>query len=292
MMTEIFCDTDDFCQSFEPEFNQFLLSFCGRKRIVNESLSISEIMTIVIMFHRSGYRCFKDYYIKHVKKHWQKYFPTLVSYNRFIELMPKALLALCCFLKTRFGKPTGISYIDATGLAVCANSRAKRHRVFKNEAGWGKSSTGWYFGFKLHLIVSDTGELLSVKCTSGNTDDRSVLEEMCAHLFGKLFGDRGYISKEKADMLYEKFGVELITTRKKNMKPKPISLFNKILLRGRAIIETINDQLKNIEQIEHSRHRSKSNFMVNLLSGLVAYTYQEKKPTLGILHSGLVPVSL
>jgi len=132
------------------------------------------------MFHRSGYRYFKDFYIKNVQKNWKKYFPVLVSYNRFVELMPKALLALCSFLKTRFGKPTGISYIDSTSLAVCENSRAKRHKVFKDEAGWGKSSTGWYFGFKLHLIVSDTGELLGAKCTSGNTDDRSVLEEMCS----------------------------------------------------------------------------------------------------------------
>ncbi len=121
-----------------------------------------------------------------------------------------------------------------------------RHRVFKDSAARGKTSMGWFFGFKLHLIVNDQGELLNVKCTAGNVGDIRVLEEMCAHLFGKLFGDRAYISKAKTQLLKEKYGVDLITTHRKNMKPQTLSAFDKILLRGRSIIETINDQLKNI----------------------------------------------
>ena len=290
MLTAVFCDIDDFCLHFEPEFNQLLIDTCARQRIRKQSLSMSEVATIVVMFHFQGYRFLKDFYIKHVCKYWRDRFPGLVSYNRFVELIPQALMTLCAFLKTRYGKASGISYIDSTGLSVCTKSRVKRHKVFKHEAGWGKSSTGWYFGFKLHLIVSDTGELLGVKCTSGNTDDRAVLDDMCCNLFGKLFGDRGYISKAKKLLLQEKYGVELITSRRKNMKPQNLPAFDKVLLRGRAIIETINDQLKNIFQIEHSRHRSKTNFMVNLLAGLVAYTYQEKKPSLNIQHTGLVQV--
>ncbi len=290
MLTRIFCDMDDFCQSFEPELNKFLLESDCKHRIRECRLSLSEIMTIVVQFHRSGYRCFKDFYLKSIRRHYLHLFPTLVSYNRFVELMPKALLALCAFMKSRYGKPTGISYIDSTGLAVCTNKRIRRHRTFRDDAGRGKSSTGWFYGFKLHLIVSDTGEILNVKCTSGNTDDRSVLDEMCSVLFGKLLGDKSYISKEKAALLLDKYGVELITTHKKNMKPRLITLLDKMLLRGRSIIETINDQLKNICQIEHSRHRSKANFMVNLISGLIAYTYKEKKPSLNIQYTCLVSV--
>ena len=111
-------------------------------------------------------------------QHYRHFFPELVSYNRFVELMPQALIALCAFMKSRYGKPTGISYIDSTGLSVCTNKRIRRHKTFRNEAGRGKSSTGWFYGFKLHLIVSDTGEILNVKCTSGNTDDRTVLDQM------------------------------------------------------------------------------------------------------------------
>lgn len=290
MLTRIFCDVDDFCQVFEPEFHRFLLDTGCKKRTTTCQLCLSEVMTIVIMFHRSGYRCFKHFYLQSVQQHHHDKFPNLVSYNRFIELMPMALIALCAFMKSCYGKPTGISYIDSTGLSVCSLSRVKRHKTFANEAGWGKSSTGWFFGFKLHLIVNDKGEILNVKCTAGNVDDRSVLDDMCSDLFGKLFGDKGYISKDQAALLLKKYGIELITTRKKNMKKKTLSTWDKILLRGRCLIETINDQLKNICQIEHSRHRSAANFMVNLISGLIAYTYQEKKPSLNIQYTGLVTV--
>lgn len=290
MLTRIFCDADDFCQTFEPEFHRFLLETECKKRIVPCQLSLSEVMTIVTSFHHSGYRCFKHFYIQSIQLHHKSEFPDLVSYNRFTELMPMALIALCVFMKSRYGQPTGISYIDSTGLSVCKLPRARRHKTFASEAGWGKSSTGWFFGFKLHLIVNDKGEILNVKCTAGNVDDRSVLDDMCSHLFGKLFGDRGYISKEKAALLMDKYGVELITTTRKNMKKKVRSLWDKALLRGRCLIETINDQLKNICQIEHSRHRSIANFMVNLISGLIAYTYQEKKPSLNIQYTGLISI--
>lgn len=290
MLILIFCDIDDFCQTFEPELNKFLLATTCKNRIRSCRISLSEVMTIIVQFHRSGYRCFKNFYLKSIMHHYRHLFPEMVSYNRFVELMPKALLALCPFMKSRYGKATGISYIDSTGLSVCTNKRIRRHKTFRDDAGRGKSSTGWFYRFKLHLIVSDTGEILNVKCTSGNTDDRSVLDEMCSVLFGKLFGDKGYISKEKTELLLDKYGVDLIITHKKNMKPRLITLFDKLLLRGRSIIEIINDQLKNIYQIEHSRHRSKANFMVNLISGLIAYTYKEKKPSLNIVHAGVLPL--
>ena len=77
-------------------------------------------------------------------------------------------------------------------------------------------------------------------------------------------------------------GIHLITKLKSNMKNKLMVMTDKLLLRKRSIIETINDQLKNISQIEHSRHRSPLNFLVNLVSGLIAYTHQPKKPSLNL----------
>ncbi len=197
MLTRIFCDMDDFCQSFEPELNKFLLESDCKHRIRACRLSLSEIMTIVVQFHRSGYRYFKNFYLKSIRRHYLHLFPTLVSYNRFVELKLKALLALCAFMKSRYGKPTGISYIDSTGLAVCTNKRIRRHRTYRDDTEKGKSSTGWFYGFKLHLIVSDTGEILNVKCISGNTDDRSVLDEMCSVLFGKLFAIKAISPKKR-----------------------------------------------------------------------------------------------
>lgn len=280
-LTHMFCDIDDFCKQFEPLFEQNLLTTGVRKRRRETRLSLSEIMTIIVHFHRSSYRTFKDYYTKHVQLYLKGAFPKRVSYNRFVELMPRAIVPLCCFLNTRKGTCTGISFVDSTALLVCHNRRIHQHKVFDGWAERGKTSTGWFFGFKLHLIVNDQGELLSFQLTPGNVDDREPLRHLVKWLFGKLFGDKGYIKRELSEELVEQ-GLELITKLKKNMKNKLMPLFDKLMLRKRALIETINDQLKNISQIEHSRHRSHSGFMVNLLAGLIAYTYQPKKPSLNI----------
>jgi hypothetical protein len=157
--------------------------------------------------------------------------------------------------------------------------------VFADLVGWSKDSVEWHYGFKLHLIINDRGELLAFKLTPGNTDDRAPVPDLTQDLFGRLFGDKGYISQALFEQLYQR-GLQLVTRRKKNMKNRLMSLMDKILLRKRVVIESVNDQLKNISQIEHSRHRSVFNFLVNLLAGLVAYTYQPKKPSLNLEPKG------
>ena len=274
-LLELFCDIDDFCQTFQPALEQKQLG--TPKRGPKPRLSKSEIMTILINFHQAGYRNFKHYYTKHVKVHLRKDFPDLVSYNRFVELIPTVLIHLCAYLKSRYGASTGVAFVDSTPLVVCHNRRINRNKVFKDLAARGKTTMGWFYGFKLHLIVNDQGELLAVHVTAGNVDDRKPLPIMTKDLMGKLYGDKGYLSQGLFESLFER-GVELITTIRKNMKNSLMRLEDKLLLRKRFIIETINDQLKNISQIEHSRHRSPANFAVNLLAGLIAYTHQPKKP--------------
>lgn len=281
MLTSMFCDLDDFCKGFEPVLEKHLLPCGPKQRRRQPSLSLSEIMTILVHFHRTSYRSFKAYYTGHVEKHLRRHFPKLVSYNRFVELVPRALLALCCFAETRKGRSTGIAFIDSTPLVVCHNRRIHQHKVFDGVAARGKTSTGWFFGFKLHLVVNDRGELLSFCLTPGNTDDRAPVRDLVRELMGKLFGDRGYISQPLHEDLWEQ-GLELITRMKKKMRKRLMLLWDKLMLRKRALIETIIDQLKNISQIEHSRHRSVVGFMVNLVAGLIAYTYQPKKPSLNI----------
>lgn len=282
----LFCDIDDFCQELEKIFKPQALPEKIKKRNRQFKLSASEIVTIVIYFHSSSYRNFKDYYTKHVSPYLRSEFPDLVSYNRFVELMPSALMPLLCYLNTRQGSVTGISFIDSTKIPVCHNVRASRHQVFKGFANWGKSSIGWFFGFKLHLIINERGELLSFQITPGNTDDRVPVPDLVKKIFGKLFGDKGYISAQLFQQLFDQ-GIQLITPFKKNMKNRLMPLADKILLRKRSLIETVNDQLKNISQIVHSRHRSIPNFMVNLIAGLIAYTYQEKKPSLNLSQEEL-----
>ena len=208
-------------------------------------------------------------------------FPGLVSYARFVRLMPNLLVPLCAYLQTCYGRPTGVAFVDSTALAVCGNKRIRRNRVFRGIAKLGKTTMGWFFGFKLHLVVNECGELLATHLTPGNVDDRQPVPYLAQKMFGKLFGDKGYISSELFHILWEQ-GVQLITSIRHNMKNSLMPLLDKILLRKRSLIETINDQLKNIAQIEHTRHRSVLNFMANLVSGLISYAHQPKKPTLQI----------
>lgn len=282
MLLNIFYEIDNFCKAFVRFWQRFLIKQGLRKRIKPCSLCLSEIMTILVNFHMSGFRTFKDYYIKHVCKNLQSEFPGLVSYSRFVELMPGVLVPLITYLhRCRFGKVTGISFIDSTTLKVCHNRRIHQHKTFKRIAQRGKTSMGWFYGFKLHLIVNEKGELLSTMLTQGNVDDRdrSLMRKLTKNIIGKLFGDKGYLSSPLFQFLFKR-GIQLITKLKKNMANKLMPLMDKLLLRKRALIESINDELKNMCQVEHTRHRSPTNFLVNLFAGLVAYTFFPKKPSI------------
>lgn len=275
----LFCDIDDFCLFFEPHWQSRQLD--PRQRHRASTLCLSEVMTIITLFHSSSYRNFKAYYTEQVMKQYLWAFPRLVSYQRFVELMPAALVPLCGYLQSRKGRCSGISFIDSTALKVCHNRRIHSHKVFAGCARRGKTSVDWFFGFKLHLVINDCGELLNVRLTPGNADDRRPVPELVKGLFGKLFGDKGYVSRPLFKALYDK-GVQLVTKLKRGMKSKLMPVFDKIMLRKRAIVESVMDQLKNISQIEHSRHRSVANCFVNLVAGLIAYTWREKKPSLNI----------
>jgi hypothetical protein len=191
-LVELFCDVDDFCQEFMPIYEKHLLESGMKKRRRARSLAVSEVMTILIHFHQSHYRNFKAYYCQHVQEYLGGEFPGLVSYQRFVEFMPSVLIPLCAYLQIRcFGTCTGISFIDSTPLVVCHNLRIKQHKVFTGLAQRGKSSTGWFFGFKLHLVFNDRGELLNLALTPGNVDDRKPVPKLVKELFGKQFADKG-----------------------------------------------------------------------------------------------------
>ena len=285
----IFCDIDDFCKAFEPVYARRLLHAGQRQRTRRTTLALSEILTLLVYFHWSHYRTFKHYYTEYVAVHLHAYFPQLVSYQRFVELLPRALVPLCCYLSTRKGRGTGIAFIDSTPLAVCDNHRIATHKVFDGLATRGKTAMGWFYGCKLHLIVNDEGELLAFRLTPGTIDDRQPVERLATGLGGQLFGDRGYISQALHDRLLGQ-GLELLTKIRKNMKNRVMRLWDKLILRKRALIETINDQLKNISQIEHTRHRSVTGFMVNLVAGLIAYSHRPKKPSLGLQRDPMLPM--
>jgi hypothetical protein len=280
---KIFCQVHDFWKEFQVEWEKNLLT--SKKRNKPSRLCMSEVMTLVILFHFSRYRTFKDYYQKQVVTRYRHYFPHLVSYNRFVELMQACTVPLALFMRrSRLGQTKGVAFIDSTTLAVCQNARIQQHQVFASSAQRGKTSTGWFFGYKLHLVINHQGEIISFCFTPGNTDDRKPVEQLTKGMWGKLFGDKGYISQSLQEKLREK-GVELITKLRSNMKQKILSEFEQLMLRKRALIESVNDFLKNTCQIQHTRHRSKHNWLVNMLAGLVAYSFLPQKPQLKFYHN-------
>ncbi len=278
-LLELFCHVDEFCQHFLPQWEQLQRADGQRQRHRAGQLAPSEIMTIVIHFHQMRFRDFKTYYVCSVVGHVYREFPQAVTYQRFVELMPHVLGPLCAYLTTWYGRCSGISFVDSTALKVCHNRRIGQHRVFRNLAQRGKTSLGWFYGFKLHVIINDHGELLACQLTSGNTDDRRPVPTLAQQLWGHLFGDKGYLSQALTQQLLRR-RLRLVTHVKRNMLNRLVLLHEKWLLRRRSIMETVFDQLKHLMHIEHTRHRSPTNFAVNLLAGLVAYCHHPKKPSI------------
>ena len=278
-ITEIFCIVDEFCKEFDQLVNKHLLGNPSKRP---STMSKSEVITITILFQLSGFRTFKHFYIYYLQKHMRNDFPNTVSYNRFTELMQQSLMPMTLFLKTCcLGDCTGISFVDSTPIRVCKPKRIKNNKVFKGIATTGKSTMGWFHGFKLHIVINDKGEILNFTITQANVDDRTPLKKksFLNKIYGKLYADKGYIGKDLMQILFTD-GLHLITHIKNNMKNSLMTMSDKILLRKRSVIETVNDELKNICQIEHSRNRSFTNFLSNIVAGLIAYSFLPKKPSI------------
>lgn len=279
ILIKIFCLVDDFCQKFYPKWQKYSIDQGVKKRNRLSRINPSEIITIIIFFHTEGHKNFKQYYTEHVLKYLTNYFNYLPSYSYMVRILKHMIIPLYFFLKSFMGEETAIYFIDSTTIEACHVKRTSRNKVFAGMAKKSKSTMGWFYGFKLHLIINDKGELMNFLLTPGNVDDRKPVSNLTTNLMGKIFGDRGYISQNLFNELFDK-GLELVTRLKTGMKTKLISVTDKILLRKRSIIETVNGQLKNISQIEHTRHRSVTNFFVNILGALTSYALKPKKPSI------------
>lgn len=276
-ITRIFYCIDEFCKVYEEWEKRKLIPKVG-KRSREGKLSLSEMLSIEIMYHMSGFRDFKSYYKYGICMKYKGYFKNLPTYERYVQIKKKLYLPLSILLQSLRGEETGYYIIDSSSIKVCHNRRISRHKVFKGMSERGKSTMGWFYGFKLHIIINNKGELMGIKVTAGNKDDRSVIEELSEKLKGKLFGDKGYISQAKFKALWDK-GLQLITGIRRTMKNHLMSLIDKIMLRGRFIVESVFNILKNNMNLEHSRHRAPLNFSVNLLACLAAYSFKPSKPS-------------
>ncbi|MDF1645786.1 MAG: IS982 family transposase [Legionellaceae bacterium] len=277
-LVSIFCETDDFCKDLEENMPQPLLTSPTKgRRGPSSCISVCEIMTIQVLFQRVGHRNFKTFYTRFLQMYWKKYFPKIPSYQRFTELMSRAIIPLTLFTQLKCGKKTGIYYIDGSCLPACHIKRSKRNRVFREVAEYGRTSVGWFFGLKFHVVINNDGELMAFKITRGNVHDASAAGSLLSSLEGLAFGDKGYIGKKLFDELFKK-GLKLITRKRKNMKEKmPLSSLEKQLLNQRNLIETVFDCLKHKYHVWHTRHRSVLNAMINLMAALAAYTIEPLK---------------
>lgn len=282
-IVELYVIIDDFCKKFMPKY----LNLLKHKDLIRRNhpglLSISEIILIVLLFTQSGYKYFKWFYENEVMGEYKEYFKQLPSYNRFIELMPRSLpilLRLLNYLMYRARNSSlNIEYIDSTKIPVCHNKRTNSHKLFSGIAKIGKSTMGWFFGFKLHITCDTSGNLTSMAFTRGNTDDRKPVLKLLRGFTGKVFADKGYVSSKLTEHLQE-LGITLITQPKTNMKSRfmPANSFDVILHKKRSIIESVISILKGKLQLCHTRHRSLYNFVVHILSVLIGYQLLCNKP--------------
>lgn len=284
MLTEIYCDVDDFCKA-QRSIIARALHHCGAyKKNHPSQLTLSELMTILIYYHLSPYKNLKAYYTRHVCTDLKRDFPDLVSYDRFVALIPRTLIPLMLYLADRCRRSlrTGIYYIDSTPLAACHPKRAHQHRTLKGFASWGKTSVGWFFGLKMHLLINHLGQVIHVRITDGSTHDANpkVLFHLTNDLVGWVFGDKGYLlnSEKQAFVQYEG-RVFFAAKPRQSMPASDLPLAAKRWAKKRGLIETVIGQSKQACNLEHSRHRSVSNSFVNVYAALVAYSFYERKPT-------------
>lgn len=282
-LINLFIVVDDFCIALES----WKLTQARYRRPLTRKpmMSDSEMMTLLLFYQCSGYKCFQYYYEEVVAHTLQEYFPRQVTYERFVALIPRLLPGLYVFLKwqTLLSRRNGTYFIDSKKLPVCHNRRIHHHKVFAEHAKRGKSSTGWFYGFKVHLVINNYGEMVNFLFTQGNVADNNhqVLKSLIGELKGQCFGDKGYITT-LFEMFYKQ-GLQLVTKVRRNMKNQPrggplIPLKDYLKLRKRAVIESVNDILTSVFDLEHTRHRSPVNALAHMLSALIAYCFYPNKP--------------
>lgn len=275
-ITTLFVCLDDFCKLYESSLKSKALP-SPKSRQRQGYLCLSEMLFIEVLYHFSHYKNFKYFYLHDILGKHRPLFNKLPCYDRFVALKKQLFMPLTLLLHSLSGEETGLYFADSTPLKVCHSKRINNHKVFDGLATRGKSTMGWFFGFKLHLVVNHKGQIMAVKITTGNIDDRLALAEMVKHLRGKCYADKGYLGKKIFAQLWEQ-GLQLITGIRRNMKNHLIPFIDKIMLRKRFIIETIFGLMKTDFNLEHSRHRSPINAFVSILACLVAYAYKTDKP--------------
>ena len=284
--TYTFCIIDDFFQKFEATYWDFLKHSNKRLRMRSSQLKVSEVVFIAIWYKCSHFNNFKAFFLS-LRQNFRHLFRYLPCYQRIVYLINSHQLALHA-LHFALMKDCHSSHlwIDSTTLPVCKNQRIGRHKSIKAIATRGKSSMGWFFGCKLHLIMNQSGDVVSTALSNGHTADIKMVEQLVKGLKAKLYADRGYISQNLRQSIKEQ-GVDLITYHRKNMQAVNLSKADTYNLRQRNQIETLFSLLKGKYNLVTSKARSIEGYLAGIYASLCAYQiYHENKPTIQI-HEAL-----
>ena len=276
-LTEVFCEVDDFCKAFEAQWQTYLLGSEAPPHGPQAGLAVSEIITLLLVLHSSGCKYLKHFYHDFATPLLRQSFPGMPCYEQFVTVQKRAFVPLMFFLLSCLGKQTGIYYIDSTALPVCDNHRIYRHKTFAGLAARGKTSMGWFFGFKLHLVFNNLNGIVACKLTPGQVHDTKPVAQLTKHLLGKLFGDKGYIGKRPAQELLRR-GLTLFTRVRKNMKSLPLSIADKLLLNARNMAETIIGRIKQFSSLNLPKHRLPLNAFLHLAAAITAYQINPIQP--------------
>jgi len=276
-LTEVFCEVDDFCKAFQAQRKTYLLGSAAAPRGPKPGLSVSEIITLLLVLHSYRLKYLKNFYQGCAMPLLRQYFPAMACYEQFVTLQKRAFVPLMFFLLSRMGKKTGIYYIDSTALPGCDNHRIHRPKTFAGLAARGKTSMGWFFGFKLQLVFNNLNQIVACKLTPGQVHDTKPLPQLTKNLLGKLFGDKGYISKKLAQELLRR-GLTLFTRVRKNMKALPLTIPDKLLLNARNMAETIIGRIRQFSSLNLPMHRLPLNAFLHLLAAITAYQINPIKP--------------
>jgi hypothetical protein len=286
LLYQIFFEVDNFVKSYDA-YAQHQNTGQPRNGLPGRipSLSMSEKMTILIFYHQSGFRCFQYYYEQLVMVQLRSFFPKIVSYQHFVSMIGQCsqLLFMYAHYTCSLSRHTGIYFADSKKLPVCDNIRIPSNKVFSGVAGRGKSSTGWFYGLKLHLIINNLGEINNFVITPANfaDNDKKVLDVLFDGVKGKCFADKGYLTKFFEEF-YEK-GIQLIAKIRKNMKNTIMKFNDKCWSKKRAVIESVNDLLMSVFDIDHTRHRNPWNAITHIIAGVAAYSFYPEKPSVFIV---------
>ena len=307
MVAEIYVELDDFCKSYEMEIVKVInkLPFVNKLFTVGKlssRVSMGEVMTVLVYYHYSHYKNFKSYYKQVMLGDYKIDFTGLPSYSRFVWWIPLALIPLLLYVHSRNKQSlrTGIYYIDSTKLAVCDTHRAHQNRVFKGLASWGKTSMGWFFGLKLHLLINQYGQLVATRITRASIADNNMylLHDLSEQIVDTqqssslqtpwVFGDKGYLCRESKKAVLEQDGRMILCAKpRKNQKNirqwyKDLPLMGRLWAKKRGVVESVIGIQKNCFDLEHTRHRSPINAMVHIYAALAAYHFRPKKPSANI----------